>query len=127
MLVSELTNKVIGVAIKVHKILGPGLLEHVYKECLFQKLSDSGVYVQKEYPLPVIFEGEKLECGFRIDLLVESRLVLEIKSIETLADIHTAQLLTYLKLGNFDIGLLINFNCVLLKHGIKRIVNNYVE
>ena len=120
---NEISNKIIGLAIEVHKALGPGLLESAYKECLYYKICKSGFWVEKEKPMPLIFEGVKLECGYRIDLLVEKILVIEIKSVEALNNIHLAQTLTYLKLGNYKLGLLINFNVVLLKDGIKRVVN----
>lgn len=120
---NEISNKIIGCAIEVHQSLGPGLLESAYKECLYYKLTKAGIYVEKEKPMPLIFEEVKLECGYRIDLLVENKVVIEIKSVETLNDVHLAQTLTYIKLGNFKLGLLINFNVILLKNGIKRIVN----
>ncbi len=121
---NELSNKVIGLALDVHRSLGPGLLENVYKECLYYKISQSGLWVAKEKAMPLVFEEVRLECGYRIDLLVEHRLVLEIKSVEALNDIHIAQTLTYLKLGNYKLALLLNFNVTRLKDGIKRIVNN---
>jgi GxxExxY protein len=120
---NEIANKVIGIALEVHKALGPGLLESAYKECLYYKIGTSGLLVEKEKPMPLIFEEVKLDCGYRLDLLVEKKLVIEIKSVEALNDIHLAQTLTYLKLGNYKLGLLMNFNVVLLKDGIKRIVN----
>lgn len=120
---NEIANKIIGLAIDVHKALGPGLLESVYKECLYYKIEQSGLLVEKEKPVPLIFEEVKLECGYRIDLLIEKKFVVEIKSVDTLNDIHLAQTLTYLKLGNHKLGLLINFNVVLLKDGIKRVIN----
>jgi len=120
---NELSNKIIGAAIDVHKALGPGLLESAYKECLYYKLTQSGLNVQKEKPMPLIFEEVKLDCGYRIDLMVENKVVIEIKSVDALNDIHLAQTLTYLKLGNLKLGLLINFNVVTLKQGIKRVVN----
>jgi GxxExxY protein len=120
---NELSNKVIGSAIEVHTVLGPGLLESAYKECLYYKLNLSGLWVEKEKPMPLIYENVKLDCGYRIDLLVENKLVIEIKSVDALNDIHLAQTLTYLKLGNFKLGLLINFNVVRVKDGIKRVVN----
>jgi len=122
-----LTNVVIGCAIQVHKTLGPGLLENVYKQCLFHKLTQSGLSVESEYVLPVYFEGICIDCGYRVDLLVEKQLLIELKSVKTLEDIHLAQILTYLKLGKFQRGLLINFNVLVLKDGIKRVVNNYGE
>jgi len=120
---NEIAKKVLGCAIEVHKTLGPGLLESAYQECLFYKLQKEGLMVQKEKPMPLVFEEVKLECGYRIDILVENKVVLEIKSVETLNDIHLAQTLTYMKLGKYKLGLLINFNVILLKHGIKRIIN----
>ena len=120
---NELSNKLIGLAIDIHTGLGPGLLESAYKECLYYKVGKSGLYVEKEKPMPLIFEEVKLECGYRIDLLVENKLVIEIKSVEALNDVHLAQILTYMKLGNYKLGLLLNFNVVKLKDGIKRVVN----
>jgi len=120
---NELSNQVIGFAIEVHKALGPGLLESAYKECLFYKLVKSGLYVEKEKPMPVIFEEVKLDVGYRLDLLVENKLVIELKSVEALNEIHLAQTLTYLKLGSYKLGLLINFNVVKLKDGMKRVIN----
>jgi len=121
---NEISNKIIGLAIEVHKSLGPGLLESAYKECLFYKLQKSGLLVEKEKPMPLIFEEVKLECGYRIDILVENKVVIELKSVESLNDVHLAQTLTYMKLGGYKLGLLINFNVTLLKNGIKRIANN---
>ena len=120
----ELSNIVIGLAIKVHTSLWPGLLESVYRECLYYDISKSGFRVEKEKSLPVIYEDVKLDCGFRIDLLVEDKLLIELKSVVALNDIHLAQTLTYLKLGDYRLGLLINFNVYRLKDGIKRVVNN---
>ena len=120
---NEIANKVIGIAIDVHKALGPGLLKSAYKEYLYYKISQSGLQVEKEKPMPLIFEDVKLDCGYRIDLLVENKLVLELKAVEALNDVHLAQILTYLKLGGFKLGLLINFNVSLLKNGIKRVIN----
>ncbi|MDR1594000.1 MAG: GxxExxY protein [Prevotellaceae bacterium] len=120
-----LTETVIGCAIKVHRALGPGLLEHVYQECLYYKLTKEGLFAEKEKPMPVIFEEVKLDCGFRLDLVVEKSVIVECKSIKALDDVHTAQILTYLKLSDITTGLLINFNVTLLKNGIKRIKNGY--
>jgi GxxExxY protein len=120
---NELSNKIIGLAIEVHSSLGPGLLESAYKECLYYKINKTGIEVEKEKPIPLIFEEVKLECGYRIDLLAGKKLVIEVKSVDSLNDIHLAQTLTYLKLGNYKLGLLINFNVIMLKHGIKRIIN----
>lgn len=120
---NELSTIVIGLAIDVHNVLGPGLLESAYKECLYYKLIKTGLFTEKEKPMPLVFEEVKLECGYRIDLLVNNKLVIEIKSVEALNDIHLAQTLTYMKLGNYKLGLLLNFNVVRLKDGIKRVVN----
>ncbi len=120
---NEISNKIIKCALDVHKTLGPGLLESAYKESLFYKLTKEGLYVIKEKAVPIIYEEVKLDCGYRIDLLVENKVVIELKSVEALNDIHSAQILTYLKLGNYKLGLLINFNVVLLKSGIKRAIN----
>lgn len=120
---NELSHRIIGLSIEVHNSLGPGLLESAYKECLFYKLRKSGLFTEKEKPIPLIFEEIELECGYRVDLLVEHKVIVEIKSVEALNDIHLAQTLTYLRLGNYKLGLLINFNVVLLKDGIMRIVN----
>jgi len=120
---NEISNKIIGLGIDVHNALGPGLLESAYKECLYYKLVQSGLLVQKEKPMPLLFEEVKLDCGYRIDLLVENKVVVEIKSVDALNDIHLAQTLTYLKLGNYKLGLLMNFNVLKLKDGVRRIVN----
>ena len=119
----ELSNKIIGLAIEVHTKLGPGLLESAYKECLFYKIHKIGFYVEKEKPMPLIFEEVKLECGYRIDLVVANKLVVEIKSVEALHNVHLSQILTYMKIGKYKLGLLINFNVARLKDGIKRVVN----
>jgi GxxExxY protein len=120
---NELANRAIGIAIEVHRALGPGLLENAYKECLYYKMDQSGLQVEKEKAIPLVYEQVKLDCGYRIDLLVENKLVIELKAVEALNDVHLAQILTYLKVGNFKLGLLINFNVTLLKHGIKRVIN----
>jgi len=120
---NETANKVIGLAIEVHKTLGPGLLESADKECLYYKIKKAGLFVEKEKPMPLIFEDVKIDCGYRIDILIENKLVVELKAVDSLNDIHLAQILTYLKIGNFKLGLLINFNVSLLKDGIKRVIN----
>ncbi len=104
-------------------LLGPGLLESAYKACLFYKLIQTGLFVEQEKPMPLIFETVKLDCGYRIDLLVENKVVIEIKSCEALNDVHLAQTLTYLKLGNYKLGLLINFNVLKVKDGLRRVIN----
>ena len=124
---NEIANKVIGLAIEVHRILGPGLLEKTYQECLFYKINQSGLWIEKEKSVPLIFEGLKLDQGYRIDLLIEGKLVVELKCIETFHEIHIAQVLTYLKFGQFKLGLLMNFNVVRMKDGIRRVINGSLE
>jgi len=119
---NQLSNQIIGLAIKVHNHLGPGLLESSYKECLFYEIIQAGLNAQKEKPLPLVYQDVKLEIGYRVDIMVENELIIEIKSVESLTDIHTAQMLTYLKLSGKRLGLLINFNVSYLKNGIKRLV-----
>jgi GxxExxY protein len=119
---NDLSNEIIGLAIKVHNALGPGLLESSYKECLFYEIVKAGHLAEKERALPLVYEDVKLDIGYRIDILVENKLVVEIKAVDALADIHTAQVLTYLKLSGNRLGLLLNFNVKLLKDGIKRLV-----
>lgn len=126
-MINDLTSSVIESAIKVHKALGPGLLESSYKECLAYELNKKGLIVEKEKPVPLIYEEVKLECGYRLDLLIENKLILEIKSVDGISDIHKAQTLTYMKLMNKKFGLLLNFNVVLLKDGIKRLINKYYK
>jgi GxxExxY protein len=120
---NEIAKRVIGAAIEVHKSLGPGLLESAYQECLFYKLGKESLSVVKEKAMPLVYEEVVLDCGYRIDLLVENKVVIELKSVESLNDVHLAQTLTYLKLGDYKLGLLINFNVSLLKRGIKRVAN----
>jgi GxxExxY protein len=119
---NRLTEKVIGCAIKVHSELGPGLLESSYEECLFYELNESGIYVEKQKPLPLVYHDVKLECGYRVDLFIENKLIVEIKSVEVLNDVHKAQVLTYLKLSKCKLGLLLNFNVTQLVKGIKRLI-----
>ena len=121
---NELSKIVIGEALLVHKKLGPGLLESVYEECLGYRLVQTGLRFEKQKPIPLVFEGIKLECGFRCDILIEDKLIIEIKAVDGLNDIHLAQVLTYLKLSGVKLGLLMNFNVLKIKEGIKRIVNN---
>jgi len=120
---NKLSTDIIGLAMQVHTALGPGLLESAYKECLYYKIMKAGMNVEKEKPMPLIFEEVKLDCGYRIDLLVCNKVVIEIKSVEALNDVHLAQTLTYMRLGNYKLGLLMNFNVARMKDGIKRIVN----
>ena len=120
---NDLTEKIIGCAIKVHRVLGPGLLESAYEVCLVHELRKAGLKTERQVALPVIYEGLQLDADYFIDILVEDTVVLELKSVENLLPIHEAQLLTYLKLANKKLGLLINFNVTLLKNGIKRRIN----
>jgi len=120
---NELSKKIIGCALEVHKQLGPGLLESAYRECLYYEFIQAGFNVRQEVPMPVVYKEVKLDHGYRMDLLVEERVVIEIKTVDALIDVHTAQVLTYLKLGKYKLGLLMNFNVALLKDGIKRIIN----
>ena len=121
--INKLTWEVIGAAIEVHKTLGPGLLESVYEECLCRELQLCEISYERQKSLPVEYKGEMLDCGYRLDLVVEDRLIVELKSCDVLQPIHEAQLLTYLKLTNKKIALLINFNVPVLKDGIKRLAN----
>jgi GxxExxY protein len=118
----ELSRNVIGCAIEVHRNLGPGLLESTYRQCLACELSHAGIAFQMEVPLPVRYKDLLLDCGYRIDLLVRRDLIVEIKSVETLLPIHQAQILTYMRLANVSLGLLVNFNVTKLQNGIKRFV-----
>ncbi len=120
---NELSRIVFEAGLKVHRALGAGLLESAYEECLYYELSNSGVYVEKQKGLPLIYNDIKLDIGYRIDLIIENKLIVEVKSVEALADIHMAQILTYLKLSGCKLGLLINFNTVLFKEGVKRVIN----
>jgi len=120
---NELSSIIIGCAIDVHRQLGPGLLESAYKECLLYELREFGLKVVKEKPIPLVYKEIKLDQGYRLDLLVEDKVVIELKTVDFLIDVHTAQVLTYLKLGNYKLGLIINFNVTVLKNGIKRIIN----
>jgi GxxExxY protein len=123
----QITEKVIGAAIEVHRALGPGLLEGIYEECLCHELSLRNVSFKRQVVLPVQYKGISLDCGYRLDLLIEGKVVVEIKAIEKLLPIHKAQLLTYLKIGGWKGGLLLNFNVPLLKSGIDRIVYGLEE
>ena len=119
---NELTHQIIGAAIEVHKTLGPGLLESTYEECLCHELSQRSIAFERQKPIPVVYKGVKLDCGYRLDLLVAERVILELKSVEALAPIHDSILVTYLKLSGHHVGLLMNFNVQVLKDGIKRLV-----
>ncbi len=124
---NQLTHAIIGAAIEVHWVLGPGLLESAYEECLARELSLRSIKYERQKPLPVVYKEVKLDCGYRLDFLVEGRVVLELKAVELLAPIHEAIMLTYLRLSGCQIGLLINFHTQILKDGIKRFVLNYRE
>lgn len=125
MKLNEITEIIIAESIEIHKSIGPGLLESVYEEVLFYKLNKRGLTVERQKPIPFYFEEVKMDIGFRADLIVEQKVIVELKSVESLAPVHSKILLTYLKLTGNKLGLLINFNENLLKDGIKRIVNNY--
>jgi GxxExxY protein len=124
---NEITGTIIGAAIEVHRALGPGLLESAYEACLAHEIAEQGLSVESQKPLPLIYKSIRLDCGYRLDLLVENTVIVEIKSVDTLLPIHTAQLLSYLKLADLQVGLLINFNVEILKNGVRRIVNHYAE
>jgi GxxExxY protein len=119
----ELSNLIIGAAIEVHRVLGPGLLESTYEECLCYELSQKGILYERQKSLPIIYKDIHLDCGYRLDVLVENLVIVELKAVEHIEPIHKAQLLTYLKLSDLWLGLLINFNVIVLKNGIHRIVN----
>jgi GxxExxY protein len=121
---NKITEQIIGGAIAVHKVLGPGLLESAYEACLVYKLGERGLKVEQQKALPVVYRDVKLDCGYRLDLLVEEQVIVELKAVERLMPIHQAQLLSYLKLADLRLGLLINFNVQLLKKGVRRIANN---
>jgi len=125
--INKITEAIIGAAIEVHRQLGPGLLESAYHKCLCKELSLRGVSFESERPLQLSYKGLELECGYRLDILVANSVVIEIKSVETLAPVHEAQLITYLKLGGWRVGLLINFNVAVLKDGIRRKVLKFEE
>lgn len=117
-----LTEKVIGLAIEVHRQLGPGLLESAYEECVCYELEQNGLAFSRQVPLPVVYKAVRLDCGYRMDVVVEGKVVLELKTVEQLMRIHEAQMLTYLKLSGIRVGLLINFNAALLKEGLRRLI-----
>lgn len=120
---NEISKMVFDAGLKVHKALGPGLLESAYEECLNYELMKSGLFVEKQKPLPLIYEEIKMEAGYRVDFLIENKFIIEIKSVEALNEIHLAQVLTYLRLAKYKLGYLINFNVLLFKDGVKRVIN----
>lgn len=124
---NDISYKIIGCALEVHKAPGPGLLESAYQACLFYELNKTALLIEMEKPMPVIYQGVRMDCGYRIDLLVERKVVVEIKSVEALHSVHKAQVLTYMRLGNYKLGLLINFNVVKLTHGIERLIDGVIE
>ena len=124
---NESSKIIFDLGLKIHKNLGPGLLESAYEECLFYEISKAGLFVEKQKPMPLIYEEVKLDIGYRMDLLVEKSVVIEVKSCEALNDVHLAQVLTYLKLSGCRLGLLINFNTNLFKNGYRRILNGNVS
>ena len=125
--INELSSKIIGAAIEVHKKLGPGLLESVYEECICHELSLRGILLERQKPLPVVYKGKKLDCGYRLDIVVEKAIIVELKSCEKIEPIHRAQVLTYLKLSGLNLGLLLNFNTPVMHDGAVRIVNELKE
>lgn len=120
---NEIANVVFESALKVHKRLGPGLLESAYEECMFYELKKTNLKVEKQKALPLIYDEVKLDVGYRLDLMIEDKFIVEIKSVESLNDVHLAQILTYLRLSDCKLGLLINFNVNLLKSGVRRVIN----
>ncbi len=118
--INQITEKIIGCAINVHRALGPGLLESAYEECLAFELENAGLKIERQKPVPVVYKDIKLDCGYRIDILVENEVIIELKTVEAIIPVHEAQILTYMKFANKQIGLLLNFNVTLLKNGIKR-------
>ncbi|MGZ9676742.1 GxxExxY protein [Flavobacterium sp. GNP001] len=123
----SLSYKIIGLAIEVHRQLGPGLLESAYQQCLFYEIKKAGLKVEKEVMLPIIYKEIKIDHGYRIDLLIEDKLVVELKTVESFTSVHFAQIITYLKLGQYPLGLLINYNSKILKNNIKRFINTARE
>lgn len=122
--INEVSRSIIACGIALHRALGPGLLESVYKECLYYEISRLGLSVEKEKPLPLIYHDVHLECGYRVDLFVEGSVIVEIKALETIHPVHVAQVLTYLKLSGCTLGLLLNFNVPYLKDGIRRVIRS---
>ncbi len=123
---NEISKIVFNSALKIHKALGPGLLESAYEECLYYELQKSGLKVEKQKPLPLIYEDVKMEVGYRVDIMIENKFIIEVKSVDAINDVHLAQILTYLKLADCKLGMLINFNVTLIKNGIKRVINGYL-
>jgi len=122
---NAITEQIIGAAMDVHRVIGPGLLESAYEACLAFELRSRGLRVEQQKPLPVVYKEVRLDCGYRLDLVVNDLVIVEIKAVEKLNSVHEAQLLSYLRLLNCKVGLLLNFHCTMLKHGIRRIVNDF--
>ena len=120
---NELSHKIIGLAMKVHNDLGPGLLERAYEERLLYTITSCGIYAEKQKPMPLVYENVRLKCGYRVDILVENKLVVEVKAVEAIHDIFVAQVLTYLRLGGYKLGLIINFNGLMLRNGIRPVIH----
>ena len=123
--INFLTEKVIGCAIEVHKAIGPGLLESAYEECLCYELAQNGLKFERQVPLPVVFKGVKLDCGYKLDIIVENTVIIELKAVDRIIAIHEAQLLSYLRMLDLRVGLILNFHSSVLKQGIRRIVNRF--
>jgi GxxExxY protein len=124
---NAITDRVIGAAIDVHRALGPGLLESAYEACLAFELNQRGMKVARQVPLPVVYKGVKLECGYRLDLLVEDVVIVELKAVDAISDVHRAQILSYLKISGLKVGLLLNFNVKMLKDGLVRMANDFPD
>ena len=124
---NQITEQIIGAAIEVHKALGPGLLESAYEACLTFEIAERGLKIARQVPLPLVSKDVQLECGYRLDLLVEDQVIVELKAVAAVNDVHKAQLLSYLKISGLQVGLLINFNVKILKNGLVRLVNNLSE
>jgi GxxExxY protein len=120
---NAISSAIIGCAIEVHKVLGPGLLESAYHECLCYELHKHGLFIEKEKPMPIVYKEVKLDHGYRMDIVVEKKVVVEIKTVEAFTDVHLAQILTYLRLGDYKLGLLLNFNVSAMKNGVRRVIN----
>ena len=126
-MLNRITDSIIGSAIEVHRVLGPGLLESAYEKCLAFELTERGLKIEQQKPLPVVYRDVKLDCGYRLDMLIEEVVIVELKVVDSLAPIHKAQLLSYLRLSGCKVGLLINFNVKILKDGVVRVVNNFPD
>lgn len=124
---NDITEKIIGCALKVHSKLGPGLLESAYEACLYHELSKTELFVERQKPIPLVYDDIQLDCGYRCDIMVNNSVIVEIKAVEAIHDLYLSQVLTYLKQTNCKVGLLINFNVKNLRHGLRRVVHNYED